>query len=92
MKADDNIRYIAIGNLVDRTIPIEYASQSKREKVSKLQTAAQDILEKLLLISITANERHTESMNGEIKGVEDLVKISGFPIDKVDLIALYLEF
>ena len=32
------------------------------------------------------------SMNGEIKGVEDLVKISGFPIDKVDLIALYLDF
>lgn len=32
------------------------------------------------------------SMNGGIKGVEDLVKISGFPIDKVDIIALYLEF
>jgi DNA uptake protein ComE-like DNA-binding protein len=32
------------------------------------------------------------SMNGGIKGVEDLVKISGFPIDKIDIIALYLEF
>jgi DNA uptake protein ComE-like DNA-binding protein len=32
------------------------------------------------------------SMNGGIKGVEDLVKISEFPIDKVDIIALYLEF
>lgn len=32
------------------------------------------------------------SMNGGIEGVEDLVKISGFPIDKVDIIALYLEF
>lgn len=32
------------------------------------------------------------SMNGRIKGVEDLVNISGFPIDKVDIIALYLEF
>lgn len=32
------------------------------------------------------------SMNGGIKGVEDLVKISGFPIDKINIIALYLEF
>lgn len=32
------------------------------------------------------------SMHGGIKGIEDLVKISGFPIDKVDIIALYLEF
>lgn len=32
------------------------------------------------------------SMNGEIKGVEDLTKIKDFPIDKVKIIALYLEF
>jgi len=32
------------------------------------------------------------SMHGEIKGAEDLLKISGFPIDKIDIIALYLEF
>lgn len=32
------------------------------------------------------------SMNGEIKNVEDLAKINGFPIDKVHFIALYLEF
>lgn len=32
------------------------------------------------------------SMNGEIKGTEDLIKISGFPVDKVKIIALYLEF
>jgi competence ComEA-like helix-hairpin-helix protein len=32
------------------------------------------------------------SMNGEIKSVEDLIKISGFPVDKVRIIALYLEF
>jgi len=32
------------------------------------------------------------SMNGPIKGAEDLIKISGFPIDKVEIIALYLEF
>jgi len=32
------------------------------------------------------------SMNGEIDCVEDLVKISGFPVDKVKIIALYLEF
>lgn len=32
------------------------------------------------------------SMNGSIKGVEDLVKISAFPVEKVKIIALYLEF
>jgi len=32
------------------------------------------------------------SMNGEIKNIEDLSKINGFPVDKVKIIALYLEF
>jgi competence ComEA-like helix-hairpin-helix protein len=32
------------------------------------------------------------SMHGEIKGIEDLSKIYGFPVDKVKIIALYLEF
>ncbi|GEP49344.1 hypothetical protein FNO01nite_00160 [Flavobacterium noncentrifugens] len=32
------------------------------------------------------------SMNGKILNVEDLTKISGFPVDKVKIIALYLEF
>lgn len=32
------------------------------------------------------------SMNGNIKDTEDLLKISGFPVDKVKIIALYLEF
>jgi len=32
------------------------------------------------------------SMNGEIKNAEDLAKISGFPVDKIKIIALYLEF
>lgn len=32
------------------------------------------------------------SMNGEIKSTDDLIKISGFPVDKVRIIALYLEF
>jgi competence ComEA-like helix-hairpin-helix protein len=32
------------------------------------------------------------SMNGEIKNFEDLSKINGFPVDKIKIIALYLEF
>lgn len=32
------------------------------------------------------------SMNGPISGSEDLLKISGFPVEKVKIIALYLEF
>ena len=63
--ADDNIRYMAIGNLVDREIVIEYAP--KREKLSKFQDATKLMIEKLILISITANERHTESMNEDLK-------------------------
>lgn len=32
------------------------------------------------------------SMHGEIKSVDDLLKIKGFPVEKVKIIALYLEF
>lgn len=32
------------------------------------------------------------SMNGEIKTKEDLHKIKNFPVDKIDIIALYLDF
>lgn len=31
------------------------------------------------------------SMNGKIKTVEDLTKINGFPVEKIQIIALYLE-
>lgn len=32
------------------------------------------------------------SMNGEIRNTEDLAKIKGFPIEKIEIITLYLEF
>ncbi|MBB1194318.1 helix-hairpin-helix domain-containing protein [Flavobacterium sp. SOK18b] len=32
------------------------------------------------------------SMNGNIKNIEDLTKIKGFPVDKAKIIALYLDF
>ncbi|NBL64410.1 helix-hairpin-helix domain-containing protein [Flavobacterium sp. NST-5] len=32
------------------------------------------------------------SMNNKISGIEDLTKIKGFPVEKVKIIALYLEF
>ncbi len=32
------------------------------------------------------------SMNGDIKTKEDLIKIKEFPVDKIDIIALYLAF
>ncbi|WP_245181053.1 ComEA family DNA-binding protein [Flavobacterium sp. XN-5] len=32
------------------------------------------------------------SMNGDIKNVEDLTKIKGFPVEKAKIIALYLDF
>jgi hypothetical protein len=31
-------------------------------------------------------------MNGELTNAEDLLKINGFPVDKIQIIALYLEF
>jgi hypothetical protein len=65
MQADDNIKYIAIGNLVTQEVTIEYAP--KREKLSKFREATKMMIDKLLLISISANERHTESMNEEFK-------------------------
>lgn len=32
------------------------------------------------------------SMNGDIKNIEDLIKIKGFPVEKAKIIALYLKF
>lgn len=32
------------------------------------------------------------SMNGQFKNIEDLTKISAFPVDRIKIIALYLEF
>ena len=32
------------------------------------------------------------SMNGDIKNIEDLTKIKGFPVDKAKIIGLYLDF
>ncbi|WP_348813746.1 ComEA family DNA-binding protein [Flavobacterium maritimum] len=32
------------------------------------------------------------SMNGDIKNIEDLIKIKGFPVDKAKIIDLYLDF
>jgi DNA uptake protein ComE-like DNA-binding protein len=32
------------------------------------------------------------SMNGDIKNIEDLTKIKGFPVEKANIIALYLDF
>lgn len=32
------------------------------------------------------------SMNGQIRSREDLIKIKNFPVEKVDIIALYLDF
>lgn len=32
------------------------------------------------------------SMNGDIKDIEDLIKIKGFPVDKAKIIGLYLSF
>lgn len=32
------------------------------------------------------------SMNGDISKIEDLTKIKGFPVEKIKIIALYLEF
>ena len=32
------------------------------------------------------------SMNGEIKNIEDLTKIKDFPVEKANIIVLYLEF
>jgi DNA uptake protein ComE-like DNA-binding protein len=32
------------------------------------------------------------SMNGNFENIEDLIKINGFPVEKADFIALYLDF
>ena len=32
------------------------------------------------------------SMNGNIRNIEDLIKIKGFPVEKANIIGLYLEF
>jgi hypothetical protein len=67
MKEEENIKYIAIGNLNERNIIADYVIQNKREKVSKLKSGARDTMDKLILISITSNERHTDWINDNLK-------------------------
>lgn len=67
MKAEEHLKYIAIGNLNERSIIADYVIQNKREKVSKFKSGAKDIMEKLILISITASERHTDWINDNLK-------------------------
>ena len=64
-------------------------------KVKKININTASILE----LSMFYNFKRTlakeiviyRSMNGDIK-IEDLAKIKGFPVDKIKIIALYLEF
>lgn len=35
-KPEEHIRYIAVANMVDRSIVVEYVPQSKREKISNV--------------------------------------------------------
>jgi DNA uptake protein ComE-like DNA-binding protein len=41
---------------------------------------------------IARNIITTRSMNGKINKIDDLLEITSFPVDKVKIIALYLEF
>ena len=67
MKKEQTINYIAICNLIDRKIAVEYFPKKKKETSSKFRQAAKDLIEKLILISITSNERYSESLGEEYK-------------------------
>ena len=75
---------------------------NKKFKIDKIQTVRKIDINNLSLKELTkfpyfrypiAKEIITyRSMNGGIKNSEDLTKIKGFPVDKIKIIAVYLEF
>lgn len=66
-KIQSSISYIAIASLINRKIVIDYISNKNSGQSNVYRHSAKDIIDKLILISITSNERHTESMNTEWK-------------------------
>lgn len=88
-KTQSSIYYMAIASLVNRKIVVDYISNKYSGQSNVYRHSTKDIIDKLILISITANERHTESLNSETKilsTVDDSVRwvfativVSDFP-------------
>lgn len=66
-KNAETIYYLAISNLIDRKIVADYIPSGQKDKSNKFHQKAKEIIDKLILISITANERYSETISDEMK-------------------------
>ena len=71
---DNNIKFIGIANMIDKNVIVEYSQPGPGEKkssvltiITQFQSAVRDIIDKLILISITGEERHTETIQNNLK-------------------------
>ncbi|MCQ2819096.1 MAG: synaptobrevin family protein [archaeon] len=61
------IQYIAISNLIDRKILVDYCEKSCKVNNKKYRHDTKDLLDKMLLISITPEERKTDKLSQDQK-------------------------
>jgi len=71
-----------------------YVTRSNERTVVKINEASMRDLQLFPYFnaSIAREIVALRSMNGRIQGIDDLTKINNFPVDKLKIIALYLEF
>lgn len=60
-RTDENIRYIAIANLLDRKIIVDYMPPSKKEKKSTVITCSNNNL--FIFLVHQRNKRHNRKIN-----------------------------
>ena len=70
----ETIYYLAITNLIDRKIVVDYFPPGQKDKINKYHQKAKEIVDRLILISITANERYSESINEDTKIITSVDK------------------
>jgi competence ComEA-like helix-hairpin-helix protein len=77
--------------LLNESFEVKTAPVINRVKINK--ATINELMElPYIKYPIARNIVAYRSMNGPFKNFEDLTKISGFPVDRIKIIALYLEF
>lgn len=68
MSRDDhhmNIKYISIVNLESKTSFVEFMNKNYTDQSTKIHQTIESLIDKLMIINISANERHTENLRTE---------------------------
>lgn len=64
---DNVIYYVAVSNLIDRKILVDYSPKDFKVNNKKYKKDTREMIDKLILIAINPNERQTEKISSEQK-------------------------